>query len=317
MGANDMTRIHDACYRSQLLSQRIRQRTDIALRELIDAYTKKLDFMLLQDLMISAKAWSHVAHSGIQAHKVFAHPDLLVCHPETSAYYRGIALLSQKRVSELACPVTSWERGMGKKVRVPGDKAKEVARLYNTVISSIIEGATGWTLENGYRNVIATMAIGLDGSMRNIIGKDAEAIVKARIRNWLESQGLVVSSNEQETTFNLVQDYTMYYKPEPDIEFQKNGIPIATIEIKGGRDPAGALERFGAMTKSFENTPPGCTNILIAGVITDEMRKRLQNIGVVKVFQLDDIDTDGPKWSEFLNEVFHHILRITGEVKHS
>ena len=43
---------------------------------------------------------------------------------------------------------------------------------------------------------------------------------------------------------------------------------IATIEIKGGKDPAGALERLGAIQKSFEETPPGCENMLIAGVIT-------------------------------------------------
>ena len=68
------------------------------------------------------------------------------------------------------------------------------------------------------------------------------------------------------------------------------------------------------MTKSFENTPPGCVNMLIAGVITEEMQNRLQIIGVVKVFLLDDVGFDGPGWISFLNEVFHFTLRITDEV---
>ena len=63
-----------------------------------------------------------------------------------------------------------------------------VAQLYNAVISSIIEGSTGWTLENGYRNVIANMGIGLDGTVRNLIGQDAEQLVKTRIRKWLDRQ---------------------------------------------------------------------------------------------------------------------------------
>ena len=72
------------------------------------------------------------------------------------------------------------------------------------------------------------------------------------------------------------RDTRCFYKPEPDIEFQKDGRVVATIEIKGGRDKAGGLERLGAMTKSFENTPPGCVNMLIAGVVTEEMQNRLQ-----------------------------------------
>ena len=59
---------------------------------------------------------------------------------------------------------------------------------------------------------------------------------------------------------------------------------MATIEIKGGKDPAGALERLGAMQKSFEATPAQCVNFLVAGVVTAEMRKRLDQMGLVKVF---------------------------------
>ena len=314
-----MTRLDDAITRTQILSTKIKERTDEELRNLVKNYNKKLDFEPLENLMISEVAWQHVSQlEGIQVQEVFAHPDLLLDHPKASGYYRGITLLSQKRVAELVTSVKSWEekdrisyRNTDKKKK----KVKEVAQLYNAVISSIIEGSTDWAMENGYRNIIATMAIGLDGTMRNIIGKDAEDIVKKRIRNWLTDQKLIVSCNEQKTYFELVEGYTMYYKPEPDIEFQKDNEIKATIEIKGGRDKAGALERLGAMTKSFENTPMGCTNILIAGVITNEMETRLKDKGIVNVFLLDDVITDGKKWFNFLNEVFHHILRITDEIK--
>ncbi|MCY4001917.1 MAG: hypothetical protein OXF84_14080 [Bacteroidetes bacterium] len=51
--------------------------------------------------------------------------------------------------------------------------SQSVSRTYNTIISSIIEGTTDWTLENGYRNIMAIIGIGLDGSWSNEIGKDA------------------------------------------------------------------------------------------------------------------------------------------------
>ena len=190
-----------------------------------------------------------------------------------------------------------------------------MSRLYNAVISSIIEGTTNWTLQNGYRNIIANMGIGLDGTVRNIIGQDAENIVKNRIRDWLDSRKLILERNEAQTEFTLGKDYRMRFGSEPDIRFQQlvegEARTTATIEIKGGKDRAGALERLGAMQKSFEATPPGCVNILIAGVVTQEMRARLDQMGVVKVFLLDDLTVDGDGWSNFINEVFHYTIRIT------
>ncbi len=86
---------------------------------------------------------------------------------------------------------------------------------------------------------------------------------------------------------------------------------VATIEIKGGKDPAGALERLGAVQKSFEATPPNCINMLVAGVVTPEMDARLNQMGVARIFRLDDLAHEGEAWVNFLNEVFHYTIRIT------
>ena len=311
-----MSNLDDAIRRSALIAGRIRQRSDIKLKNLINQFPKALDFSRLDDLMISEAARDHVVSSGIELKAVFAHPDLLVEHPRVSEYYRGIALLSQKRVATLAVPVASWENPNRKtKAKVPDEKAKEVARLYNAVVSSIIQGSTDWTLENGYRNILATMGIGLDGTMRNVIGQDAEKVVKERIKEWLDGEKLIVGRNAEETAFDLPDGYKMRYGSEPDIEFRKVGnheeSVVATIEIKGGKDPAGALERLGAVQKSFEETPPNCVNMLVAGIVTAEMQKRLSELRVGKTFILDDVSHDGPQWEDFLNEVFHYTVRIT------
>ena len=310
-----MTNLRDAQIRSALISERIRQRTDLELRELIGQYQEYLTFHPLDDLMISEQAWARVELSCIDPKLVFAHPELLRKRPTASQYYRGIALLPRKRVSDIAGSVDSWEDGT-RKTPIPEQRSKDVARLYNAVISSIIEGASNWTLDNGYRNIIATMGIGLDGTFRNIIGRDAEGLIRNRIRNWLTSHQLIVEHNDAETEFQLSSGYSMRYGSEPDILFQQelNDTTqiVATIEIKGGKDPAGALERLGAMQKSFEETPPGCVNMLIAGVITPEMESRLENMGVNKVFLLDNLAYDGEDWIDFLNEVFHYTVRITG-----
>ena len=309
-----MAKLRDAQRRSAVISERLRQRTDLALRNLVADYEGKLAFHPLDELMISPEAWDYVNTSGFDPKSVFGHPSLLRDHPEASEYYRGIALLSRKRVSDLAGSVDSWE-DRTRKARIRKVHVIRVVRLYNAVISSIIEGSNGWTLENGYRNVIANMGIGLDGVVRNLIGRDAEQLVKNRIKNWLERRGLIVEFNDEETQFILADGYSMRYGSEPDIEFRRlageESEVVATIEIKGGKDPAGALERLGAIQKSFQATPPNCVNILVAGVTTPEMRERLTSLGIGKVFLLDDLAADGAPWVEFLNEVFHYTIRIT------
>ncbi len=312
-----MTSLEDALIRSTLMSERIRHRTDQALRKLVESFSARLVFSPLDELMISEQAWKLIVGSRIEPKLVFAHPRLLQEHPQASQYYRGIALLPQKRVADIAVPVTSWEDGT-RKSPIGELQSLKVARLYNAVISSIIEGTTNWTLENGYRNIIANMGIGLDGTFRNIIGQDAENLVKTRIKNWLKSEGLILKEDDSGTQFDLPRGYWMRFGSEPDVLFrhltERQSDDVATIEIKGGKDPAGALERLGAMQKSFEATPPNCVNFLVVGVVTEEMRSRLNAMGVVKVFLLDELAHDGQPWTRFLNEVFHYTVRITDSV---
>ena len=93
------------------------------------------------------------------------------------------------------------------------------------------------------------------GTFRNIIGQDAENLVKTRIVDWLNNLNLIVRANDDKSEFELPNGYSMRYGSEPDILFRqvRDGATrdVATIEIKGGKDPAGALERLGAMQMSF------------------------------------------------------------------
>ena len=73
----------------------------------------------------------------------------------------------------------------------------------------------------------------------------------------------------------------MAYGSELDILFEKYNKKTwtwtqeVTIEIKGGTDSIGALERLGAIKKSFDQTPARAENIAILGVVTEAMRTEL------------------------------------------
>ena len=309
-------RLEEARQRALIITERIRQRSDLTARRIIEEFATPLDYQnQLEDLAIAPEAWRYVRESGINPKLAFAHPDILRAHPQTSLHYRGIATLSLKRVQAMATQVKSWEEGTYR--RQPTlDRCQNVARVYNAVISVIITGTDGWTLENGYRNVLATIGITEDGSLRNIVGQEGEEAVKNRISGWLELNDAIAIRIEGAVTY-LGNDDTlrMIYGAEPDISFEsraENGEwqILATIEVKSGTDPAGALERLGAMQRSFAATPARARNFAVLGVVTPEMRRRLNAMTVARDFSLYRIVNDADAWDDFVQEIFHHTLRI-------
>ena len=309
-------RLEEARQRALIISQRIRQRSDLAARRSIEEFADPLEYETrLTDLAIAPEAWQHVLDAGIEPKLVFAHPDILRSHPEISLHYRGIATLSLKRVQAMATQVKSWEEGTYR--RQPTlERCRNVARTYNAVISVIITGTDGWTLENGYRNVLATIGITEDGSLRNIVGQEGEEAVKNRLSEWLQMNDAIVTQVQGAVTY-LGSDgnLRMIYGSDPDISFESRAENeewqiVATIEVKSGTDPAGALERLGAIQKSFAETPARSRNFAVLGVVTPEMRRRLDEMNVARDFSLYRILNEHESWEDFVREVFHHTLRI-------
>ena len=309
-------RLEEARQRALIISEHIRRRLDDGVVAMIQGFTAPLDFEgPLEDLAIAPEAWGHIVQSQFDPKLVFAHPDLLQASPQTSLHYRGIATLSLKRVQLIAGPVNRWEDGAMQ--RAPAEaRCLCVARLYNAVISVIITGTDGWTLENGYRNILVTIGITEDGALRNIVGQEGEAAVKERISQWLAAADAIPTLVDGPITL-LGQDrqLRMVYGSEPDIKFEalSNGGEweiLSTVEIKSGTDPAGALERLGAIQKSFDQTPTRSRNFAVLGIVTPVMRNRLNELNVTRDFLLYEILNDNDAWDDFIQEIFHHTLRI-------
>ena len=101
---------------------------------------------------------------------------------------------------------------------------------------------------------------------------------------------------------------SILFSTEPDIIFiDKSGKPIAVIEIKGGTDPAGALERLGAIKKSFEQARrenPDVVTILSVSCITQEMGTRLTDDKLIDfIFNLTSIINDMDERQKFLGKI--------------
>lgn len=307
--------------KSLLIVTSLQKYKDTQAIKLIKKFSGKLAWKPLSNLLIDAEVWKYAVETqGYDPKLVFCHPDVLLDKPVTSLYYRGLCGLSLKAVKDYFGSVEALE--IGTSTRLNRDKALKMARTYNAFISSIIKNSTDWTLENGYRTVVATLGITIDGRMRNKIGTIAEERIRGLILEWLMDRELIV-----EPTFAKKEIYEstprvctlrrgviMRFGSEPDISFLRDSVLLAVVEIKGGIDPAGALERYGAATKSFQHaisSSPRCKNFYLCGVYTKELQKRIESDRLVeKTFNIIEILDKPEVRKQFFEELFHHALRI-------
>ncbi|MXZ62725.1 MAG: XcyI family restriction endonuclease [Chloroflexi bacterium] len=310
-------RTEDAIERSAFIAGRVASaaETDAALIARIEELQGLTDFADRGSLAIEETAWQQVLEAGIEPSLVFAHPEVLKAAPQASLHYRGLALLSLKRVSEIATGVERWEDPTAAP-QLSDERVLKVCRLYNVVISSLIFNTTDWAMDDAYRNVIATIGISADGSVRNLIGQLGENAVKNKMFRWVTEHGLLAGEEEPPDesepggSWILKDGIRMIFASEPDISFERDGVRVTLIEIKAGKDPAGALERLGAVKKTFDEAPPRCDNYLVVGVVTPTMRLRLDEMRMQRDFDIDQLLHDEASWDDFVDEIFNHSLRI-------
>jgi hypothetical protein len=295
--------------KSLLVVSSLQKRKDEAARKLIEDYKEHLGYEPLSHLLIEEHAWVYVQTRRISEKFVFAHPALMMAHPATSLYYRGLCGLSIKAVKDYVGAIESLEKSVAPRP-LSRDKAVKMCGLYNLFISSIIVNSTNWSLENGNRTILATLGITLDGTMRNRVGEIGEDRIRRMVVEWLLDRGLISKPelirgalpDELPRHYELKNSFYMKFSSEPDIAFDKAGELRATVEIKGGIDPAGALERYGAAKKSFQeavNKSPHCKNFYLGGVITPELKKRIDADRLVErtfnIIELIGSETDAQR----------------------
>lgn len=312
--------------KSLLIVTSLQKRTDLKVFEILRLIELDLRWEPFSNYMIDRDAWEYVTTERKYDPKfVFCHPDILIAKPITSLYYRGLTGLSMKAAKEYFGAIENIERE-NDRAKINPEKALKMAQVYNTFICSIIQGSTDWTLENGKRTIIATLGITLDGVMRNKVGTIAEERVRALVFEWLKERGLIISpisdplelSDRLPTKCELTNEIIMRFSSEPDISFSKmnDGVEelLAVVEIKGGIDPAGALERYGAATKSFQNSLKAsnkCKNFFLSAVYTTELRNRIQGDRLVeKFYDIIEILENQDVRENFFKELFHYCLRL-------
>ena len=266
----------DQIAKSEFFHQQLHNWGMLEVAEAIEAVKGERLKWNRKKLAISGGAWERVVHRGIKPVVVFAHPSVLRNIARSTAYYRMLSMVSQKSMIRTGLPTTTYERGTTPTPEV----ASRIASHLNSIISRLVEqdeeiNAREFDLWRG-------MAAGTQaqGSWQNIKGERAEVVVKGVLKRRLRERELVKDSDEGDTRITLNDGRIVTFGDEPDVAVHRRDRIIAAVEVKGGIDAAGVLERVGAAVKSLsrakEENPASVTLLLLQGVsLTDRAREDL------------------------------------------
>lgn len=307
--------------RAIAMAQSLRQeRLSLLVEKVRSLDPEVYDWSDLEALGISKTASERVEAMGLSPTMVFCHPDVILADPQLIEYYRGLALLPHKGMTQLGTATKNLEAGKGK---LSKERADKIFPLLNEIISTIIENVPGFLALDPNVVIRATVAVTTDGRWRNAIGEEASRIVKEMIVRYFYDEGLVASVVTKSCEFfdsasdlpledisalKLVNGCTLRFGTEPDIEIEDAHQKLtAAIEIKGGLDPAGALERYGAAKKSFAKARArnsAVRTMLLMSAITSEISTRAsQNTEVHDLVDLNEVLLEEKQRKTFLEEL--------------
>lgn len=301
----------------------------VGLFEEMEGYLKiigsSISWSNLKELNIAPEAYEALEASKSEIGLYLCHPNVLLNKPSSLKYYRCISVFSQKGLKTVS-RVSSIEKAEAGKDIVAANAAK-------------LAGAINRNLSPLYKIIVppheklkalmyATAGITFDGGWKNAIGTEGERVIKSIIiRHAFENDELVsvtigdkvigaeaVSTEWIDRNAGLLKaamfknGSTAEFSSEPDVTLlDSSGKIVAGIEVKAGLDPAGALERHGAMLKSFDTiikTAPSADRILVIACVTDEVEKRLKTSkSVSRYYSLTDIMLNAKDENEFANIV--------------
>ncbi|MEQ9426952.1 MAG: XcyI family restriction endonuclease [Cyclobacteriaceae bacterium] len=260
---------------------------------------------------VSDEAWTIVNDIEISPCQVFVHPTFIRTYPSLIKYYRCLAMIPQKGLMKLA-GIGSLRDVEENEKDIPENKIPLIVSTLNQFISSVL-AINGWYEDECMKAMVySTAGTTIDGSWRNKIGEEGERVVKEILVNSLLKNGEVaffIMKNDDKIEFNefeklgkidelrsifLKNSYSIVFRAEPDgTILSPTGEVTGGIEVKAGIDPAAALERLGAMFKSFNNIKqsyPDAQTVLVASCLTNEVEARIRESQTVNyTFLLTDI----------------------------
>lgn len=260
--------------------------------------TDTLDWSDSEVYGVKPEMLKEIEQAGLSTALYLCHPNVLVLNARYLKYFRCISAISQKGLKSIS-GVSSVDKLEEDKRPCSAEQAVKLSKAINENLTAIYSVALP-TSEKLKGLMYATAGTTLDGSWRNKIGSEGERVIRTLFLKVLLSHGELkgikmkggaiqdgalvtdqwLDENTPDISSAMVKNGSVVvFGSEPDITLVgPNSKVVAGVEIKAGIDPAGALERLGAMMKSFDNirlASSEAETILVASCITPEVEQRL------------------------------------------
>lgn len=267
----------DQLAKSELFHKKLHEWKMLEVADKIDGVQGEKSNWDLKRLGISQQSWNKAIHRGIKPVIIFAHPDVLITILHSVSYYRMLAMVSQKSMNQIGLSTVRYEQD---ECFPELEKANAIAQHLNKIISFLIEADSEINVREF--DLWRGMAAGAQaqGSWQNAKGKKTEILIRGLLQRYLLEKNLIINHSLDDTQVELGEGKQIIFSDEPDVAVYQNGKILAAVEIKGGIDIAGVLERVGAAIKSLsrakEENPKANTILLLTAVsVTPQARNDL------------------------------------------
>ncbi|MCK6579975.1 MAG: XcyI family restriction endonuclease [Anaerolineae bacterium] len=248
--------------------------------------------LVWEDLNISETAWAKVIHRGIKPVTVFAHPQVLQSIPGSVGYYRMLAMVSQKSQKSMKRIGQNIDDYEGGKLLDDQEMALGLAWHLNRIISALVESDA--VIDAGEFDLWRGMAAGAQaqGSWQNNKGASAEIAIRELILRRLYEQDSIASERPPTSRINLRDGRTLVFSDEPDVAIYDGDLIHIAVEVKGGIDPAGVLERIGAALKSLRRARQANSSAITVLIVQDvSMTERAKEDLLINAEVITDLFT--------------------------
>lgn len=294
--------------RAKLFHGRVHSaKIDLLIAEIDDIDTSNLDWNS-ERLQITPGAIERVQTAGGHLHQVFAHPDIIRDRPHLIAYYRNLAAISRKGISQILFSTTALESKSRKPKVLSSNNAALLCQTLNRIVSGVIDDMPAYTVALSRQAILAEIGTEIQGAWANTVGRGAARAVEKLFADHIENQNL--GKPLSKGRYELKNGWRIEIGSEPDVAFyDAHGMKQIAIEIKGSLDVAGAQTRYGEAKKSFAKQlaqNPRCYTVYLASCYTDAVIKQIKSDGQVRDrFNLTSILDDDPQRDIFLRKIFH------------
>lgn len=254
-------------------------------------------------LGVSIEGRAAAERLGFVPTEVFAHPEVLKAKPKLLEYYRLLACLPNKGLSQI-------------KAKTKGRQTGDVCILLNQFLSSLLASAVSVNRDGLLNTIFAEAGSEWQGTWVNAIGQLAARELENLITGFARQNKLLdeTVATAKKSVLVLKSGTTIAFGSEPDVECRdaKKKL-LCVIEVKGSGDKAGAQTRLGETKKSFTKAKlenPRCVTVFLPSILTSAVEKQLlTERDIDKVFNLLDLFKHQSKRDEFAAELFKFILR--------